>query len=350
MLYKVVGTTGMRVSRLCLGTGAFGVAPLAPDAIRLVHAALDLGVNFFDTANSYGNARRIDRPGAPPAVERQSSEVILGNALKGRRDQAVISSKVREVVGPGINDYGLSRRHIMQQVERSLRALQTDYIDIYHAHGVDVETPLEETMRTFDDLVRQGKIRYVAFSNLSAWRMTHGICACDRLGLNRPVLNQVGYNLVMRAIEQDIVPACRHFGIDVTAYFPLNGGLLAGPAVRKRPIIGLTRFQENKDKPVVEPDEQRRGAEKLDKLADTWGHPPAHLALAWLMARSFVAAAIVGPETIPELEDSVKALKTQLDTAQIAALDEVCPPPQTFEDFYIKAFPQPVNPMATRAV
>lgn len=347
MLYKSLSTTGIRVSRLCLGTGPFGVAPLAPDAIRLVHAALDLGVNFFDTANSYGNTTRLDRPGSPPAAERESSEVILGHALKGRRDQAVISSKVREVVGPGINDYGLSRRHIIQQVEKSLRALQTDYIDIYHAHGLDLETPLEETMRTFDDLVRQGKIRYFALSNLSAWRMTHAICACDRLGLNRPVLNQVGYNLVMRAIEQDIVPACRHFDLDVTAYFPLNGGLLAGPEVRKRPIIGITRFIENKDKPVVEPDEQRRGAEKLDKLAESWGHPSAHLALAWLMSRSFVAAAIVGPETIDELKDSVKALEIKLDSAQIAALDELCPPPSTFEDFYIKSFPQAPNPMAT---
>ncbi len=345
MLYKVLGTTGMRVSRLCLGTGPFGAAPLAPDAIKLVHRALDLGVNMFDTANSYGNFTRHDRPGAPPAAERESSETILGKALKGRRDEAIICSKVREVVGPGINDYGLSRRHIMQQVERSLRALQTDYIDIYHTHGLDAETPIDETVRALDDLVRQGKIRYFALSNFSAWRLTHAVDVCDRLGLNRPVAHQMAYNLVRRTAEQDVIPACRHFHMDITAYFPLNGGLLAGAAVRNREIAGMTRFVVDKSKPVPVPADQQRGAEGLEALAKTWGHEPGHLALAWLLSRPYLASAIIGPETSGELESSVKATEIKLDAGQVAALDVLCPPPPSFEDMYHSSQPGPVNPM-----
>jgi aryl-alcohol dehydrogenase-like predicted oxidoreductase len=343
LLYKVLGTTGVRVSRLCVGTGAFGVAPLAPDCVSLVHRALDLGINMFDTANSYGNFERMDRPGAPPAAERESSEVILGKALQGRRDQAVVCTKVREAVAPGVNDYGLSRRHVMMQVERSLRALQTDHIDIYYAHGPDPETPLEETMRTLDDLVRQGKIRYFALSNFAAWRMTHAIGICDRLGLSRPAAHQTAYNLVLRGIEEEVVPACIHFGLDVVAFLPLNGGILAGSDVRKRPIIGVTRFVKDKSQPVSVPEEQLVGAQRLDELAEQWGHAPARLALAWLFSRPFLATAIIGPETVSELEDSVRAIQIKLDAAQIQMLDALCPPRRTWEALYASAQPAPLE-------
>jgi aryl-alcohol dehydrogenase-like predicted oxidoreductase len=345
MLYKTLSMTGMRVSRLCLGTGAFGVAPRESEVTGLVHRALDLGINLFDTANSYGNFSRMDRPGAPAAADRESAETLLGRALKGRRDEAVVSTKVRELVGPGINDYGLSRRHIMQQAERSLRALQTDHIDIYYAHGPDPETPIEQSLRAFDDLIRQGKIRYFALSNFSAWQLTHAIDICDRLGFNRPVVHQTGYNLVMRGIEQDVVPACRHFGLDIAAYFPLNGGLLAGPEVRNRPIAGITRFVPDKSKPVPTPPEQQAGAERLDALAAQWGHSPAHLAIAWLLSRPFLATAIIGAETVAELETSVKATDIKLDPVQIAALDALCPPAPSWEDRYAPSQPARTDPM-----
>lgn len=343
MLYKALSGTGMRVSRLCLGTGAFGVAPLADNVDRLVHGALDLGVNMFDTANSYGNFARMDRPGAPAAAERQSAEVLLGKALKGRRDRAIICTKVREVVGSGINDYGLSRRHILQQVEKSLKALSTDYIDIYHTHGPDQETSIEETLRTLDDLVRQGKIRYFALSNYPAWEMTHAIDLCDRLGLNRPVAHQRGYNLVLRDIEQDVIPACRHFNLDLTAFFPLNGGLLAGAAARARPISGITRFVADKSRPVPVPEAQARAAEQLDRLAETWGLKPAHVALAWLFSKPFLATAIVGPETLAELEDSAAAADIKLDEQQIAALDALCPPVPSWDMLYRMSQPAPLG-------
>jgi aryl-alcohol dehydrogenase-like predicted oxidoreductase len=307
---------------------------LADDAISLVHRALDLGLNMFDTANSYGNFTRHDRPGAPPATERDSSETILGNALRGRRHEAVVCTKVREVVGPGINDYGLSRRHIMQQIEKSLRALQTDYIDVYYLHGPDPETPLEQTMRALDDLVRQGKIRYAGFSNFSAWQMTLGLGICDRLDLSRPVVHQIGYNVVMRGREQDVIPASRYFGLGITCFFPLNGGLLAGRQSRERPIGGLTRFVEDKSKPIPVPEDQMRGALQLEALAADWGHEPAHVALAWLFSRRGIAAAIIGPETIEELEASLKSTEVKLDAAQLAQLDALCPPPPSWEDWY----------------
>jgi aryl-alcohol dehydrogenase-like predicted oxidoreductase len=346
LLYKVLGNSGIRVSRLCLGTGAFGVAPLAPECTALVHRALDLGINVFDTANSYGNFERMDRPGAPAAAARESSETLLGTALKGRRDQAVVCTKVREAVGPGVNDYGLSRRHMMQQVERSLRALQTDYIDVYYAHGPDAETPLEETMRTLDDLVRQGKIRYFGLSNFAAWRMTHAIGLCDRLGLNRPIVHQIGYNLVLRGAEEEVIPACRHFGLVIAAFLPLNGGVLAGADVRSRPIIGVTRFVKDKSKPVPVPEEQLAAAKRLEELAEKWGRSPAHIALAWLFARPVVAAAIIGPESKRELESSVRAIEIQLDTEQLQMLDALCPPRQTWEALYASAQPAPLGPPA----
>ena len=161
MKYSVLGTTGVKVSRICLGTATFGVAPTAQDADRVVGAAIDLGINFVDTADVYGNMPVFDRPGAPAAADRQPAEQILGHALRGRRDQMVIATKSNGIVGHDINDRGLSRRHIIRQVETSLRRLQTDYIDLYYAHDPDPDTPLGQTLAVYDDLIRQGKIRYV---------------------------------------------------------------------------------------------------------------------------------------------------------------------------------------------
>jgi aryl-alcohol dehydrogenase-like predicted oxidoreductase len=334
MRYKYLGQTGIRVSALCLGTGPFGVAPLAEDATALVRHALDLGINFIDTANSYGNFARIDRPGAPPAAERDSAETIVGRALKGHRDEVVLASKVREVVGEGVLDVGLSRRHIMQQIERSLRALQTDYLDLYHMHGPDPQTPIEETLRAMDDLVRQGKVRYIGLSNFSAWRVAVALGEA-RLGQTElPVVHQIGYNLVSRDAERDVIPATRHFGMSVTTYGSLNGGLLAGTDVLSRSIVGLQRFREDKSQPVPFPEDALAAARQLEKLAADWGHPPAHLALAWLMEQDGHASAIIGPETISELENSIGAAGLHLDEAQLATLSALLPPTPSWEQLY----------------
>src|SRR5829696_8645877 len=213
MKYANLGLTGVKVSRICLGSATFGVAPNAHDADHVVGTALDLGINFFDTANVYGILSVFDRPGAPPADARDPAEQILGCALTGRRDDVIIASKSCEAVGPGVNQRGLSRRHIIGQVEQSLRRLNIDYIDLYYAHNPDPDTPLEQTLSVYDDLVRQGKLRYIALSNHPAWQLTHALWIADDRRLQAPVCAQVKYNLIDRAAERELVPACLKFGL-----------------------------------------------------------------------------------------------------------------------------------------
>ena len=207
MQYAILGRTGVKVSRICLGTATFGVAPTAQDADQLVGAAIDLGINFVDTADVYGNMPVFDRPGAPAAADREPAEQILGRALRGRRDEMVIATKSNGIVGHNINDRGLSRRHIIRQVETSLRRLNTDYIDLYYAHDPDPDTPLEQTLAAYDDLIRQGKIRYVGLSNHPAWQVTQALWIADDRRLQTPVATQVKYNLIDRAAERELGPA-----------------------------------------------------------------------------------------------------------------------------------------------
>jgi aryl-alcohol dehydrogenase-like predicted oxidoreductase len=338
--YVGLGSTGVQVSRLCLGTGAFGVAPDEKEAIRLVHRALDLGVNFVDTANSYGNFARMDRPGSPPHQERLSSEQILGKALSGRRDDVVVATKVREPVGPGVDDSGLSRRHIFDQVERSLQALRTDHIDVLHMHGPDLQTPPEETMTAMDELVRTGKVEHVGFSNHTAWRMAMVVGLCQRMGLAVPAVHQISYNLARRQPENDVFPACAHFGLSVTAYSPLCMGLLAGRAVLDRAVFGAARFASDKSVRATFPEPELRAAAQLDDLADAWGMTPASLALAWLFTRPGLASAIIGPETVAELETAAPAADLALDPEQVRALDALLPPPANPEQRYTEVMDQ----------
>ncbi len=285
--YQLLGQTGVRVSRLALGTALFGVAPLEVDAAGLVRRALDLGTTRLDSANSYGNQARFDRPGVPPAEQRRSTEEILGRALAGRRHEVVLATRVMERVGPGVNDGGRSHRDIVQQVEERLRRLQIDYLDLYYAHHPDSATPLEQTLGGVDDLIRQGKVRYAGLSTVPAWQLTEALWTCDRLGLNAPVCNRVSCSLAGRAVERELVPACLRFGLSLPARSPLAGAQRwGGPAF---------------------PREQLAVAERLDGLADAWGHPPAQIALAWLLSRPAVASAIVGPERAAELDANAPA-------------------------------------------
>src|SRR6187200_3233746 len=238
MEYSLLGQSGVKVSKICLGTATFGVAPDAQEAERVVQAALDLCINFFDTANVYGATPTFDRPGAPPAAEREPAELILGRALAGRRDDVVIATKSGERrFDPAA---GLSRRYIIQQVDHSLRRLGTDYIDVYYAHFPDPDTPLEQTLAVYDDLVRQGKLRHVALSNYPAWQVTHALwIADDRRLAAAPVCVQVKYNLIDRAAEHELAPACLQFGLSIVPFAPLHGGLLAGTSqVEEREIAG----------------------------------------------------------------------------------------------------------------
>jgi aryl-alcohol dehydrogenase-like predicted oxidoreductase len=185
MQYRLLGRSGLRVSSVCLGTAFFGITPLEDGVDALVGRALDLGITFFDTANSYGNQTRFDRPGIPPAAERKSSEELLGRALKGRhRYDVIVATKVQEKMAEGPNDGGpagggLTRKHIVAQCEQSLRRLQTDYIDVYYAHHPDPTTPLDQTLRAFDELVKQGKVRYPALSNFASWQLIKALWLCS---------------------------------------------------------------------------------------------------------------------------------------------------------------------------
>lgn len=332
MQYRLLGNSGLRVSELCLGTAWFGVGPTEEEAPRVVNRALDLGINFFDTAFSYGNRTMADREGMPLAAARRSAEEMLGSALKGRRHEAIITTKVGETApeqpgpnGGGREGGGLSRYHITRLVEISLRRLQTDYIDVYHAHWPDPTTPLEETLVTFDGLVRQGKIRYYAFCNFESWRIVHAISICQQLNLIRPISLQMGYNLANRQVEDFVVPVCKTFDLTMNAHTPLGGGLLTGAENRERRYIGRRRMNQNTGPAFNEVD--TAVAERLEAMAAEWGYTPTQVALKWLLKRPYLTSAIIGPEFESEVEASAKALDVELDGSQMTALDSLAPRP-----------------------
>ena len=213
MDYRRLGRSGLKVSEICLGTMTFGHGTGAAEAERIVQAALDAGVNFFDTADGYGGGE---------------SETMLGRALGKRRRETVIATKVFAATGSGPNDSGMSRVHIMQAVEDSLRRLGTNWIDLYYIHHVDIQAPLEEMLRAFDDLVRQGKIRYTACSNYEAWRLMETLWISDSKGLARFEAYQPQYSLVVRDIEEELVPVCSLKGLGMVVWAPLAGGYLSG--------------------------------------------------------------------------------------------------------------------------
>lgn len=314
MKYSILGPTGVRVSKVCVGTATFGVAPNSQDAGRIVDAALDLGINFFDTADVYGSTPTFDRPGSPPASERESAEEILGRALAGRRDEVVLATKSGERrFDP---DAGLSRRYIIQQVEQSLRRLRTDRIDLYYAHFPDPDTPLEQTLTVYDDLIRQGKLRYVALSNHPAWQVTEALwIADDRRLVSAPVCAQVMYSLLDRTAETELAHACVRFGLSIVPYAPLHGGLLADLAVLDRDIAGDKRYGG----PGFT-EAEIAIARELDRLAREWNLGMQQASLAWLLSRPAVASVIVGAETTEELAANASAADVELTTEQLEAV------------------------------
>jgi 1-deoxyxylulose-5-phosphate synthase len=314
MDYSLLGPTGVKVSKICMGTATFGVAPDVQEAERVVDAALDLGINFFDTANVYGASPTFDRPGVPPAAEREPAEQILGRALAGRRDEVVIATKCGERrFDPAA---GLSRRYIIQQVEQSLRRLGTDYIDLYYAHFPDPDTPLDQTLAVYDDLVRQGKLRYIALSNHPAWQVTQAMwIADDRRLAAAPVCVQVKYNLIDRAAEHELAPACVQFGLSIVPFGPLHGGLLASTQVEEREFSGDKRFGGSG---FTETELEIGRA--VERLSQDWSLQPYQVSLAWLLSRPAVASVIVGVETVEEITANATAADVKLEQAQLDVL------------------------------
>ena len=318
MEYRRLGRCGLKVSELCLGTMTFGHGADEDEAKRMVDLAVDAGVNFFDSANSYGEG---------------NSEIFLGKALKGKRRDAVVATKFFNPMGSAPNDSGMSRVHIMNAVEDSLKRLQMDYVDIYYIHHVDVQTPLEEMLRALDDLVRQGKVRYTACSNYQAWRLCEALWVSDSKDLARFECYQPQYSLVVRDIEQELVPLCQYKGLGVVVWSPLAGGFLSGkyrPGARQ---VEGTRSQEAWAYP--EPYFAANADETLEvllKVAEELGRSPAQVAVRWVVEQPGITAAIVGARTAEHLRDNLVASTWRLEGEARERLDRVSHLPDRYPE------------------
>ena len=323
MDYRRLGTTGLRISRLGLGCGNFGGIGSAPaffgmgeteaQAFDLMDRAFDAGINFFDTANAYGGGR---------------SETYIGRWLKEKgpavRQQLLLSSKVFNPVGPGPNDRGLSRRHILQQVDESLARLQTDRLDMYLIHEPDPETPLDETLRALDDVVRAGKVIYVGASNIEAWRLVRGLWISDKGGLCRFDWVQNSFNLLDRRPEAEMFPVCADQGVGFTAFSPLAGGWLTGKYQPKGAYPQGSRMTFRPE-PYrhLEQDGVFRGLAALAEAARVRGVEIGALAMAWVLCHPRVDAALVGARNAAHLETALASMRIDLsndERLQLAAL------------------------------
>ncbi len=321
MEYRILGRTGVRVSPLCLGTMNFGGPTPEPESVRIIHQALDAGVNFVDTANVY--------------VQGESERVVGKALIDGRREKVILATKVHFPQSDDPNDRGNSRRHIMQAVEDSLHRLQTEWIDLYQIHRPVFDVPQDETLRALDDLVRQGKVRYIGCSTFPAWMVMEALSISERYGLARYVTEQPPYNLLDRRIENELVPLAQRYNLGLLPWSPLAMGILAG------------RY----DKPDVAPEGSRvarigawaaervtqRGIEaarKVTEVARNLGLTSSQLALLWVKDQPAVTSPIIGPRTKDHLEDALAVLEMNLDNETAATLDEIVPPGTAIADFH----------------
>lgn len=315
MDYRNMGRTGLKVSPLCMGSMQFGWTADEDTSFSILNAAFRAGINFIDTANVY--SRWV--PGNPGGV----SEEIIGNWMKKfkiPRGKLAIATKVRGPMGDGPNDQGLSRGHILREVDESLRRLQTDYIDLYQTHYFDEQTPIEETLSTLDDLVRQGKVRYVGCSNYPVWRLVQSFWTADRLRLGRYDTLQPHYNLVHRQeFELELEEVCLNFGLGVIPYSPLAGGFLTGKYRPNQTDVdsaragGAARYFTERNWALLD---------KMEAMgAELGGHSISQVALAWLLTRPSVTSPIIGPRTLEQLEDNLGALAFELPAGMVEELD-----------------------------
>jgi aryl-alcohol dehydrogenase-like predicted oxidoreductase len=308
MEYRTLGTSGLKVSALGLGTNSFGRRADEQQSKRVIDQALDLGVNFLDTANMYG-----------PRL----SEEIIGKALKSKRDQILIATKFGRSMGDGPNDRGASRSHIMEQLEGSLSRLKTDYIDLYQLHSPDPDTPIEETLRALDDCVRNGKVRYIGCSGVTAWQACEAVWTSRMLNLNAFVSVQPYYNLLKREIEKELVPFCRAYGLGLIPYFPLEGGILTGKYRPGKPAPANSRFagRTESEKRFTKRNFSILGG--LERFAEKRGRPVLELALAWLLANPSVSTVIAGATKPEQVVANERSLDWKLSTDELKEIDEI---------------------------
>jgi aryl-alcohol dehydrogenase-like predicted oxidoreductase len=336
MEQRRLGNSGLSLSVLSFGTmtvggrdrfgkmGNLGV----PDTARVLDICAEAGVTTIDTANIYSSG---------------GAEEILGEALKGRRDRFVLVSKVFMRMGPGPHDTGLSRMHILRACEDSLRRLQTDYLDLYMGHEPDQFVPVEETLRAFDDLVTQGKVRYVGCSNHSAWHVMKALGASDRLGLVRYVCQQVNYSLIAREVEHEIVPLALDQGVGIMAWSPLHAGLLTGKFRRDaRPEI--SRLNDLDAPGTIDYERLYRIVDVLMAVAAERNVTPAQVALNWVMCKPAVDTVILGARTEAQLRDNLAAATWTLTADEVARLDEVSALPEPYPQWHQHKFGIERNP------
>lgn len=308
MKYYRLGSSGLKVSALGLGTNSFGGRADEQTSTAIIHTAIENGITFIDTANIYTHTE---------------SERIIGQALEGKRHEVVLATKAGLVKGEGPNQKGSSRYHLMQELENSLKRLRTDYVDLYQIHTFDPETPLEETLRALDDMVRSGKVRYIGASNYAAWELMKAIGTSAKEGLNRYVSTQVSYSLADRTPERELVPMCLDQGVGIIPYFPLAGGILTGKYTStEQAPVGSRADKEPRFVKMLSPDKLEL-SEQVGKLAGELGVTSSVLSLAWLMHKPAVSSVIVGATSAKQLTDNLQSATLELDEASFTALENI---------------------------
>jgi len=318
--HKRLGEHGVLVSNICLGTMNFGWHTSEEDSFKIMDRALELGINFFDTADVYGWSE-----------QHGYTEEIIGRWLAqggGRRDAVVLATKVynpvdREANLPEVNSDGrsLSAYKIMKHCEGSLKRLQTDRIDLYQMHHIDHDCPWDETWQSFDTLIKQGKVVYVGSSNFAGWDIATACQEASKRGILGLVSEQSIYNLDNRMLELEVIPACRHYGLGLIPWSPLAGGLLGGALQKHK------EGRRSDEEHLKQLESKRDQLEQYETLCKKIGHPPAEVALAWLLHNPIVTAPIIGPRTLEQLESAVRAASIKLDDEVLEKLDEIFPGP-----------------------
>ena len=316
MEYRQLGRSGLKVPALSFGAATFGGANEffrawgssdVAEATRLVDICLDAGVNLFDTADVYSDG---------------VSETILGKAVAGRREKVLISTKATFRMGPGVNDLGSSRHHLIQACEASLRRLGTDYIDIYHLHGFDALTPIEEVLSTLDNLIVSGKVRYIACSNFSGWHLMKSLDVADRYGWARYVGHQVYYSLIGREYEWELMRLGLDQGVGALVWSPLGWGRLTGKIRRGKPLPQESRLHKTSEQgPPVSDEHLYKVVDALDAVAKECGESIPQVALNWLLQRPTVASVIIGARNEQQLRQNLDAARWNLSPEQIGKLD-----------------------------
>ncbi len=324
MNYRYLGTTGIKVSELCFGTMTFGgkggfkpIGEVGQDeANHLVNLCFEAGINFFDTADIYSEG---------------VSEEILGKALGARRKEIILATKVRGKMSDNINDLGLSRHHIIEGCNASLKRLGTDYIDLYQVHSYDPKTPLEETLRALDDLVREGKVRYIGCSNFSAWQLMKALAISEKLLLERFVTLQAYYSLVSRELELELVPLSLDQGLGIIPWSPLAGGILSGKYRRGTPWPSNTRMTNSQHRFLPFDDEHAYTIiDTLENISRSHNASVAQTAINYLLRKPGVASVIIGARTTEQLQDNLRTTDWVLTAEEVRRLDELTKPPKLY--------------------